>query len=102
VFERVFMILLACFECVLAQRAAKQLVPQPHLISAHYVGLAVVRNLLDLAFAEIALYLAAIEPFRFSRQADESADLMKSGFPCGLNDDRASHRSTASSVYRWK
>src|SRR5262249_20943752 len=43
----------------------------------NYIGFAVVRNVLDLALAEIALYLTAIEAFRLSRQAHDSADLVK-------------------------
>src|SRR5262249_53913561 len=74
-------IALARLERTLAQRAAKQLVPQPHLVSADHIGLAVVGDLLDLALPEVALHLTAIEPFRLSRQAHHSADLVKSGLP---------------------
>src|SRR6516164_4677047 len=68
---------LARFERTLAQGATKQFVPQPQLVSADYVGLAVVGDLLDLALAVITLHLAAVEPFRLSRQAHDSADLVK-------------------------
>src|SRR5439155_15371178 len=71
--------LLARLEQILAQRAAKQFIPQPQLISADYVGLAVVGDLLDLTLSELAFHLTAIEPFRLSRQAHESADLVKRG-----------------------
>src|SRR5215472_592891 len=55
----------------MGQRPAKQFVPQPHLVSANYVGLAVVCDLLDLALAEVPLHLAAVEPFGLSRQAHD-------------------------------
>ncbi len=42
---------------------ATQSVPQPQLVSADHIGLAVVRDLLDLALAEITIHLTAIEPF---------------------------------------
>src|SRR5262249_32134419 len=51
----------------------------PHPVSANYVGLAVVGNLLDLTLAEVALHLTAIEAFRLPRQAHNPADLMKGG-----------------------
>ena len=35
----------------ISQPATKQFVPQPHLVSANYVGLAVVCDLLDLALS---------------------------------------------------
>jgi len=54
---------LARLERIQAQRAPKQFVPQPHLVSANYVGLAVVGDLLDLALAVITLHLTTIEPF---------------------------------------
>src|SRR5262249_10195269 len=55
----------------------KQLVPQPQLVSADYVCLAILGHLFDFPLAEIALHLATIEPFRLSRQAHDSADLVK-------------------------
>src|SRR5262249_36642472 len=72
---------LARLERILAQRPAKQLVAQPHLVGADYVGLAIVGDLLDLALAEITLHLTTIEAFRLSRQAHDSADLVKRGPP---------------------
>src|SRR5262249_56166364 len=72
-------VLLARFKRILTQRAAKQLVAQPHLVSADYVGLAVVGDLLDLALAEVALHLTTIEPLRLSRQAHDPADFVKRG-----------------------
>src|SRR5215471_20066261 len=63
----------------LAQFAAKQLVPQPDLISTDYIGLAVLGDLLDLALAERTLHLATVKPFGLSRQAHHSADLVKRG-----------------------
>src|SRR5262249_15178177 len=70
---------LARFERILVQGATKQFVPQPHLVSADYVALTVVGDLFDLSLAEITFHLATIEPFRLSRQAHDSADLMKTG-----------------------
>jgi hypothetical protein len=68
-------------EYISAQRTAKQFVPQPHLVSADHVGLAVVSNLLDLALAEVAFHLAAVEPLGLSGQTHDPADLVKSGLP---------------------
>jgi hypothetical protein len=60
-------------ERILPQRAAKQFVPQPHLVGVDYVGLAVVRDLFDLAFVEVALHLSSVESFRLSSQSHDSA-----------------------------
>src|SRR5262249_494079 len=67
----------------------REIAPQPHLVSADYVSLAVVGDLLDLALAEVALDLATIEPFRLPRQAHNSADLVKSGL--SLRTKRREH-----------
>jgi len=53
------------------------------LVSADHVGLAVVRDFLDLALAEIALHLTTVEPLGLSRQAHDSADLVKSSLSLG-------------------
>ena len=73
--------------------------PQPQLVSANHIGLAVVGNLLDLALAKITFHLTTIESFRLSREAHDSADLVKRSFPCGLNYEKTSHGSIASAVY---
>lgn len=65
------------------------------------VGLAVVGDFFDLALAEVALDLPAVEPLRLARQAHHSADLVKGGLallPCGLKDEKTSRRSQIDGV----
>jgi hypothetical protein len=72
---------LARRESVLAQRAAKQFVSQPYLVSIDYIGLTVVGDLLDLTFVEITLDLTTIEALGLSGQAHDPAKLVKTSLP---------------------
>jgi hypothetical protein len=60
--------LLARLKRIQAERAAKQFVPQPNLVGADYVSLAVVGDLLDLTLVKITLHLTTIETLRLPRR----------------------------------
>jgi hypothetical protein len=73
-----------------------------NLVGADYVGLAVVRDFLDLSFVKITLHLSAIESLRLSGQAHDTADLVRGGLALRAERRQGVNRSIASSVYRWK
>jgi hypothetical protein len=69
---------MARFERTPAECTSEQFVTQPHPVSISNIGLTIAGDLFDLALPEMALHLTSIEAFRFSWQAHDPANLVKS------------------------
>jgi hypothetical protein len=67
----------------LAQSPAKQLIPQPNSIRVDDVRLAIVSNLLNLAFKEKSLYLVSVDALGLSWHAHDFAELVQRSFAMG-------------------
>ena len=93
----------ARLECRIGQLAAKQLVPQPNAIGIDDIALTVVGDVLNSPFPKIFLDFATIDVVGLAWQSP-SRDTARAAltFAGDVNEDKTSHRSIASSVYRLK